>query len=122
MIDTEREQSGTRRVRTLAMVAYALLVVAVAGLVASSIVVRFTRGVAYHHPPLMKDPERTIPPGNTIVLPADGTVLYVRRIENGVIPEVVKRTTGTLSSFSEMPASKPGLFISFRSEAGEDPF
>ncbi len=73
------------------MVAYALLVVAVAGLVASSIVVSFTRGVAYHDPPLVKDPERTVPPGNTIVSPADGTVLYVRRIENGVIPEVVKQ-------------------------------
>ncbi len=39
----------------------------------------------------VKDPERTAPGGDVVVAPADGTVLYVRRVEGGVIPEVVKR-------------------------------
>jgi len=39
----------------------------------------------------VKDPERTPPAGNVIVAPADGTVIYVKRVESGTIPEVVKR-------------------------------
>ena len=39
----------------------------------------------------VKDPQRTIPIGDNIVSPADGTVLYVKPIADGVIPEVVKR-------------------------------
>src|SRR5262245_60838292 len=40
---------------------------------------------------LIKDPERAIPPGEGIVSPADGTVLYVRRFENGQVPLVIKQ-------------------------------
>lgn len=40
---------------------------------------------------LIKDPERNIPSGNVIVSPADGTILYVKKVENGMIPEVVKK-------------------------------
>jgi len=43
----------------------------------------------YHS--MVKDPERTAPSGPVIVAPADGTVLYVRRITEGVIPEVIKK-------------------------------
>jgi len=38
----------------------------------------------------IKDPERTAPAGHVIVSPADGTVLYVKRVTGGVVPEVVK--------------------------------
>jgi phosphatidylserine decarboxylase len=56
-----------------------------------AILLRFTVVTDYaaHH--LFKDPERSIPVGNVIVSPADGTILYVKKIENGVIPEVVKK-------------------------------
>ncbi len=40
---------------------------------------------------LVKDPQRQIPTGNNIVSPADGTVLYVKKIKDGIIPEVVKK-------------------------------
>jgi phosphatidylserine decarboxylase len=40
---------------------------------------------------LVKDPERHPPAGRVIVAPADGTVLYVRRVRAGTVPEVVKR-------------------------------
>jgi len=39
----------------------------------------------------VKDPERVAPAGSAIVSPADGTVLYVRHFEGGVLPQVVKR-------------------------------
>ncbi len=45
----------------------------------------------YFYHALVKDPPRQIPPGKNIVSPADGTVLYVKKIQNGVIPEVVKK-------------------------------
>jgi phosphatidylserine decarboxylase len=37
-----------------------------------------------------RDPERTIPGGNNVVSPADGTVVYVKEIEGGRIPIAVK--------------------------------
>lgn len=40
---------------------------------------------------LARDPERTPPQGRALVAPADGYVLYVRRVEEGSIPYVVKR-------------------------------
>jgi phosphatidylserine decarboxylase len=43
----------------------------------------------YHS--LVKDPERSAPEGRVIVAPADGHVLYVRRVTGGTIPEVIKR-------------------------------
>jgi len=39
----------------------------------------------------VKDPPRQIPGGNNIVSPADGTVIYIKKIENGNAVEVVKR-------------------------------
>jgi len=40
---------------------------------------------------LVKDPERVAPPGDGVLSPADGTVLYVRRIEADRAVEVVKK-------------------------------
>ncbi len=40
---------------------------------------------------LVKDPPRVAPDGPVYVAPADGTVLYVRHVVAGVVPEVVKR-------------------------------
>ena len=40
---------------------------------------------------MVKDPPRKIPQGNVIVAPADGTILYIRHIRNGIIPQVVKK-------------------------------
>ncbi|UCF44075.1 MAG: phosphatidylserine decarboxylase [Planctomycetota bacterium] len=45
----------------------------------------------YFYHALIKDPPRQIPPGNNIVAPADGIVLYIKKIEDGVIPEIVKK-------------------------------
>lgn len=52
---------------------------------------RFSVVTDYFYHALVKDPERTPPAGDVIVAPADGTVLYVRHITNGVIPYVVKQ-------------------------------
>jgi len=39
-----------------------------------------------------RDPERIIPVGeDTIVSPADGTVVYVRKFENGTVPIAIKK-------------------------------
>lgn len=43
---------------------------------------------AYHA--LVKDPERQIPEGRNIVSPADGTILYIKEINNGILPDLVK--------------------------------
>lgn len=40
---------------------------------------------------LVKDPPRRAPLGRVIVAPADGTVLYVSKVSDGLIPQVVKR-------------------------------
>lgn len=40
---------------------------------------------------LILDPEREVPAGHVIVAPADGHVLYVRPVEEGTIPFLVKR-------------------------------
>jgi phosphatidylserine decarboxylase len=40
---------------------------------------------------LVKDPPRQIPAGNNIVSPADGIVIYVKNIQDGNVPEVVKK-------------------------------
>ena len=45
----------------------------------------------YFYHSLVKDPQRQIPAGNNIVSPADGTILYIKKIQNGVTPEVVKK-------------------------------
>jgi phosphatidylserine decarboxylase len=49
----------------------------------------FVTDYAYHA--LVKDPERRAPEGRVIVAPADGTVVYVREVRDGIIPRVVKR-------------------------------
>jgi phosphatidylserine decarboxylase len=55
------------------------------------LLLRFTIVTDFMVHRLVKDPERTPPEGQVIVAPADGTVLYVRRVEEGIIPEVVKQ-------------------------------
>ena len=52
---------------------------------------RLTVATDFLYHSMVKDPERTAPTGPVIVAPADGTVLYVRRITDGVIPEVIKK-------------------------------
>lgn len=37
-----------------------------------------------------RDPDRIIPPGNNIVAPADGTIIYIRKMENGKVPIAIK--------------------------------
>jgi phosphatidylserine decarboxylase len=52
---------------------------------------RFAVATDHLYHATIKDPVRVSPPGPVIVAPADGTVLYVRRVDGGVVPEVVKR-------------------------------
>ena len=68
-----------------------LLVAGLVGLVAVFLLLRYAVVTDYMYHALVKDPERHVPAGPVIVAPADGRVLYIRRIENGTIPEVVKR-------------------------------
>jgi len=55
------------------------------------VLLRFAAVTDYLYHGLVKDPERVAPEGPVVVAPADGRVLYVRRVEGGQIPEVVKR-------------------------------
>lgn len=55
------------------------------------VLLRFAAVTDYLYHGLVKDPERIAPQGPFVVAPADGRVLYVRRVEGGEIPEVVKR-------------------------------
>jgi len=56
-----------------------------------AILLRFAAVTDYLYHAAVKDPVRVSPAGPVIVAPADGTVLYVKRVEGGVVPEVVKR-------------------------------
>lgn len=38
-----------------------------------------------------RDPSRIIPAGNNIISPADGTVVYVRKVKQGIVPISVKK-------------------------------
>ncbi|NOG84394.1 MAG: phosphatidylserine decarboxylase [Planctomycetes bacterium] len=67
------------------------LIVGVGILLFVFLLVRFASVTGYLSYHLVKDPERNIPGGNVIVSPADGIVLYVRKVEKGTIPEVVKK-------------------------------
>lgn len=55
------------------------------------VLLRYAAVTDYLYHAAIKDPERHPPPGAVILAPADGTVLYVRKVTAGVIPEVVKR-------------------------------
>lgn len=55
------------------------------------LLLRLTFVTDYFYHSLVKDPPRQIPSGRNIVSPADGTILYVKKIEDGNIPDVVKR-------------------------------
>ncbi|MFT5117955.1 MAG: phosphatidylserine decarboxylase [Kiritimatiellia bacterium] len=68
-----------------------LFLIGLAGMFYLWTLVQFADRVGYTHPVLSKDPERIAPSGDVIVSPADGTVLYVKRVKNGVIPEITKR-------------------------------
>ncbi len=60
-------------------------------LVVLLLLLRFASVTGYLYRNAYKDPERKVPEGRVLVAPADGTVLYVKRVKDGVIPEVVKR-------------------------------
>lgn len=73
--------------------ARALLALGLLALAAILLLLRFAVVTDFLYHGLVKDPERVAPEGPVIVAPADGTVLYVRRVEDGEIPQVVKRGT-----------------------------
>lgn len=67
------------------------LVVGLALLASVLLLLRVSVVTDYLYHSLVKDPPRKIPSGNNIVSPADGTVLYVKKVKDGIIPEVVKK-------------------------------
>jgi phosphatidylserine decarboxylase len=64
---------------------------AVGTLLLVAVLLRFAVVTGYLGHAAVRDPVRVSPAGPVIVAPADGTVLYVKRVEGGVVPEVVKR-------------------------------
>jgi len=70
---------------------YVLFVIGLALLGAILILLQFSKATDYLYHAAVKDPERTSPDGPVIVSPADGTVIYIRRVLQGTIPEVVKQ-------------------------------
>jgi len=57
---------------------------------AIALLLRYAAVTDYLYHATIKDPERHPPSADVIVAPADGTILYVRKVTAGVIPEVVK--------------------------------
>ena len=70
---------------------YLFLIVGILILGAICILLRFAIVTDYMYHALIKDPERKAPEGQLMVAPADGIVLYVRKIRDGIIPEVIKK-------------------------------
>jgi phosphatidylserine decarboxylase len=67
------------------------VVLGVVALAASLALFRITQVTDYLVHAAIKDPVRTAPAGRVIVAPADGTVLYVKPVRAGTVPEMVKR-------------------------------
>jgi phosphatidylserine decarboxylase len=69
---------------------YGLLVIAI--FLLTSMYVLLQLGIVTDHlyHATVKDPERKIPGGRVIVSPSDGTILYIKKISAGMIPEVTK--------------------------------
>jgi phosphatidylserine decarboxylase len=68
----------------------AILAVGLLGIFAVFALLRTAVATDYLYHSVVKDPERVAPGGPVMVAPADGTVLYVREVKDGVIPEVIK--------------------------------
>ncbi len=69
---------------------------------------RLSDATGYLGSRLLKDPERSIPAGDNVVAPADGTVLYIRRFHNGEVPLVIKnRTSIPVSEFLRFEDGSP---------------
>ena len=82
---TEGRRRGAGRVCGIALLVMGLLMLGVL-----AILLRFSQVTDYLYHGLVKDPDRTIPTGRVVVSPADGTVLYVQRVRDGMIPRIVK--------------------------------
>jgi phosphatidylserine decarboxylase len=78
-----------RRLRRIG--GFAILLTGLLVLTALLVLLRLSVVTDHMYHALVKDPERTPPAGNVIVAPADGTVLYVKPVRDGVVPEIVKR-------------------------------
>ncbi len=89
------------------ILAWALFVVGLTLLGAMFLFLRIGVTTDHLYHAMVKDPERTPPSGQVIVSPADGTVLYVRRVEAGTIPQVVKRGVAVpLADHLKLPAEE----------------
>jgi phosphatidylserine decarboxylase len=89
--------------------AWCALGTGVVALVAIVALLRLASVTDYVYHALVKDPERRPPEGRVVVAPADGTVLYVRRIADGVVPEVVKRGV-PVPIVEHAKSTSPGAF------------
>ncbi len=70
---------------------YGLLIAGLLILGGMVVLLRMAVVTDYMYHAFVKDPQRVAPEGRVMVSPADGTVLYVRRITDGRIPRVVKQ-------------------------------
>jgi len=85
-----------------------LLVTGILLLLIIALLLRFAAITDYLYHAAVKDPERKIPTGRVIVAPADGTVLYLKRVTAGMVPEVVKRgVTVPVEEYLKMKPSRP---------------
>lgn len=80
-----------KRSRLRLTAALAFFIAGLALLGTSVLLLRITVVTDYLYHSTVKDPERTAAPGDVIVSPADGRILYVRRVEDGIVPEIIKR-------------------------------
>jgi phosphatidylserine decarboxylase len=94
--------------RLLRALGFSLFALGIFVLLAIFLLLRFSIATDYMYHAMVKDPERNAPPGPVIVSPADGTILYVKSVRSGVIPEVVKK--GVAVPLSEHLKMKPALF------------
>jgi phosphatidylserine decarboxylase len=97
--------NSPRKSRLKSLIGWVILVIGLCALVTVLLLLRLSIITDHFYHALIKDPPRQIPAGSNIVSPADGTVLYVKRIKKGVIPEVVKR--GVAIPLNELIKTEP---------------
>lgn len=69
---------------------YIALFIGIAVLISILVALRFSIVTDHIYSAMVKDPVREAPAGRIMVAPADGTVLYVKRVQNGIIPPIIK--------------------------------
>jgi phosphatidylserine decarboxylase len=90
-LTTRVTMKSDRKARLKKALSIAFFVMAIAMICAILVLLKFAAATDYMYHVMVKDPERRVPQGPVIVSPADGTIIYIKKVTSGKIPEVVKK-------------------------------